>query len=172
QRARQIIERGGMKLGQVADQYHDTVPKGYICSQYPEPGQSFTRAEPISLIVSKGPQPSAKEAEPNELPPPPQRDVPQTIEESGSPITTENKVSPTVALVSRTVAVRVAIPADGDAQEVRIDVVDKDGERNVYRHTHSPGDLVDEAIRVTREQGTKATVRIYVDGVLLREQTA
>jgi serine/threonine-protein kinase len=173
QRARQIISRGGMKLGQVSTQYHDTVPKGYVCSQYPEPGESFTRADPISLIVSQGPQPTGDDSEEDPLPPPPTQDPSIGMEdESTSPVTSETAPPPSIPVVSRTVAVRVAIPTDGEAQEVRVVVQDMDGERTVYRRTHAPGDLLDEAVRVKREQGTTATVRVYVNDTLLQELTA
>jgi serine/threonine-protein kinase len=169
QRARQIIERGGMRLGMVADQYHDTVPQGYICGQYPEPGESFRRSVPINLIVSKGRQPLGNVANPSVLPPPPPRPAPGMTVDPEEAITNPPK-APEVPMVSRTIAVRVAIPADGDAQEVRIVVRDAEGEHTVYRQTHSPGDLIDEVVEVTRQQGTTAIVRVYVDGKLEREQ--
>jgi hypothetical protein len=170
QRARQIIERGGMRIGNLATQYHDTIPKGYICGQYPEPGQSFQRNEPITLIVSLGPQLSDIPAEPAQLPPPPPRRSPSEEGESSSPLSTQSTDTPEVALVSRTVHVRVAIPADGSNKEVRVVVRDSDGEHTVYNHMHAAGDLVDEDVQVTRRQGTTAIVRVYVDGTLLREQ--
>lgn len=172
-RARQILARSGVKIGQTSEQYHDAIPKGYICGQYPDAGDSFTRAEPITLIVSRGPEPKDTTGDGEDLPPLPEEDVTKEappLEDPGQP-TNNTEAAPTVALISRKVAVRVAIPAGGEAQEVRVDVIDKDGERTVYDKTHAPGDLVDESVRVTREQGTKATVRIYVNGELLREQT-
>jgi hypothetical protein len=169
QRARQIIERGGMRIGNLATQYHDTIPKGYICGQFPEPGQSFQRNEPITLIVSLGPQLSDLPSEPAQLPPPPRRSPTGEVAPS-SPLSTDLTDTPEVALVSRTVHVRVAIPADGSSQEVRVVVRDSDGEHTVYNHMHAPGDLVDEDVQVTRRQGTTAIVRVYVDGTLLREQ--
>lgn len=173
QRARQIIERSGMKLGQVADQYHDTVPKGYIISQYPEAGQPFRRSESISLTVSRGPTPVPTDATENGLPPLPADDPSNFDDEDGG--TATPPIDPSipqsdVPLISRTITVRVAIPADGQPQDVSIDVQDQNGERTVYQQTHNPGDLVRERVRVTRQQGTKARIRIYVDGSLLREQ--
>jgi hypothetical protein len=170
QRARQIIERGGMRIGNLATQYHDSIPKGYICGQYPEPGQSFQRNEPITLIVSLGPQLSDLPSEPAQLPPPPPRRSPTDDTGSSSPLSTQSTDTPEVALVSRTVHVRVAIPADGSSKEVRVVVRDSDGEHTVYNHMHAAGDLVDEDVQVTRRQGTTAIVRVYVDGTLLREQ--
>jgi serine/threonine-protein kinase len=167
QQARQIVMRDGLRLGQVAEQYHDTIPAGYICGQYPEPGDSFRRSDPINLIVSKGPQVSGDINVPGQLPPPPLV-TPQAPDEQPS---FSNPVEePDVTLVSRAVQVRVAIPSDGNKQEVRVIVRDADGEHTVYRQTHNPGALIDETVQVTREQGTTAQVRIYVGGSLLREE--
>jgi serine/threonine protein kinase len=169
QRARQIIERGGMRIGNLATQYHDTIPKGYICGQFPEPGQSFQRNEPITLIVSLGSQLDVS-SEPAQLPPPPPRLSPTEEVASSSPLSTQSADTPEVALVSRTVHVRVVIPADGGNKEVRVVVRDGDGEHTVYKQMHMAGDLIDEDVQVTRPQGTTAIVRVYVDGALLHEQ--
>jgi serine/threonine-protein kinase len=154
-------------MGQVAEQFHDRVPAGYICGQFPEPGDTFRRSDPINLIVSKGPQPTGEVADPGQMPPPPQV-TPQTPVEE--PSFGDPAVAPDVTLVSRAVQVRVAIPSDGNQQEVRVIVRDADGEHTVYRQTHNPGDIVDETVQVTREQGVSAVVRIYVGGSLLREE--
>lgn len=172
-RARQILARSGVKIGQISYQYHDSVPKGYICGQYPEAGESFARSEPINLVVSRGPEPKDVTGDGEELPPPPEpEDLPEAppLEDPNQP-TNNFEPPPTNQMVSRKVAVRVAIPANGEAQEVRVDVTDRDGEHTVYKAMHAPGDLVDESVTVRREQGTKAIVRIYVNGELLREQT-
>ena len=170
ERARQIIVQHGMRLGQVAEQYHDKIAQGYICGQYPEPGEAFSRSEPINLIVSKGPQPSSFAPDPAQLPPPP---APPSISDDTSsnqlPITS-NEPAPKVPMVSRSVRVRVAIPSNGPAQEVRVVVSDADGEHTIYHRTHQPGDLVDQLIHVPRPQGTTATVRVYVGGVIQREE--
>ncbi len=166
-RALQIIERGGMRVGATSSLYHDTIPKGYICGQYPEPLTPFRRTDPINLLVSRGPQP-IEAPEPAQLPPPPARDP---AAESEAPASlTAPATPPEVAMVSRVVHVRVALPADGSSQEVRVVVRDPDGERTVYQHTHAPGDLVDEDVQVTRPQGTTAEVRIFVNGQLRKKQ--
>lgn len=166
QQARQVVMRDGLRLGQVTEQYQDRVPPGYICGQYPEPGESFRRSEPINLIVSRGPQPSSETHGPAQLPPLPE--VTPASEDQPS-FTTPVEV-PDVTLVSRAVQVRVVIPSNGSKQEVRVLVRDANGEETVYRRTHSPGELVDETIQVTRQQGTTALIRIYVGGSLLREE--
>ncbi len=56
---RQILEKAGMRLGNISTMYHDTIARGYICGQYPQPGDAFSRSEPINLVISRGPQPAA-----------------------------------------------------------------------------------------------------------------
>ncbi len=168
-RAREIIVRDGMRLGMVTEQYHDRVPAGYVCGQYPEAGAPFRRSEPINVTVSKGAPPAAGDIpESDPLPPPP---VPNVLpEEAPLPDTSQPDEAPTTPMVSRSVAVRVALPKTSIEQEVKIVVNDADGEEVVYQEMHDPGDLVDEKVRVRREQGTTARIRVYVGGKLFREQ--
>lgn len=163
--ARAVVARDGLRLGLVMEQYHDTAPSGYICGQFPEPGEVFRRTDPINLVVSRGPQPSADTA-PEALPPLPEPSVPPENIDSpqAAPESTGSE-----ALVQRVVQVRVAIPADASAQEVRIVAKDADGERTVYKRTHQPGEVVQENVQVTRAQGSTAVVSIYVGGSLFRE---
>jgi eukaryotic-like serine/threonine-protein kinase len=146
-RAREIITRDGMRLGIVSEQFHDRIPSGYVCGQYPEPGAALRRSEPINLTVSKGPPPSSD------------------VEDTLSPDDGE----PSVPMVSRSIQVRVALPKGGDPQEVKIIVNDANGEDVVYEQTHEPGDLIDETVRVRRQQGTTAKVQIYIGGKLFKE---
>ena len=63
EQARAIILQHGLRLGQSIEQYHPRVPRGYICGQYPDPGDPLRRSEPITLIVSRGPQPTDIDAQ-------------------------------------------------------------------------------------------------------------
>ena len=168
-RAREIIRRDGMRLGMVTEQYHDRVPSGYVCGQFPEAGAPFRRSEPINLTVSKGSPPSAGDIpEIDPLPPPPVPNImPEDVPASD---TADFDDAPAIPMVSRSVAVRVALPKTSTEQEVKIVVNDANGEEIVYQEMHDPGDLVDEKIRVRREQGTTARIRVYVGGKLFREQ--
>jgi hypothetical protein len=171
QQARQVVMRDGLRMGQVAEQFHDRIPAGYICGQYPEPGEPFRRSDPINLIVSRGPQPSSEIGEIPALPPMRQPTLsPEDAEGAQTPPMSGAASESGTTLVSRVVQVRVAIPADGQAQEVRVVARDIDGERVAYRQTHQPGEVVSETVQVTRQQGATAVVRIYVGGTLFREQ--
>lgn len=175
QAARQIIVQHGMRLGQVAEQYHERIPAGYICDQYPPVNQSFRRSDPINLIVSKGPLPRRDAVDPYAAPPTDDTAATDNTDttDMGDGTTApaaEPTAPPNVLLVSRAVRVRVAIPTDSGSQEVRIVVTDAKGERNVYRAVREPGDMVDRTVRVSRQQGTTATIRVYVGDVMVREQ--
>lgn len=63
EQARAIILQHGLRLGQSIEQYHPRVPRGYIAGQYPDPGDALRRSEPITLIVSRGPQPTDIDAQ-------------------------------------------------------------------------------------------------------------
>lgn len=46
-----------MALGPVTEQFHDKVPAGTVLSQEPAPGTAVRHGTPVSLVVSKGPEP-------------------------------------------------------------------------------------------------------------------
>jgi serine/threonine-protein kinase len=172
--ARAIITRHGMRLGQIAEQYHERVPKGFICGQFPEPGESFRRSEPINLVISRGPLPASTALAPGELPPAPE--APSLSDnESGTNTGTEDDTGSTPdmgtgdSLITRGAVVSVALPAGGGPQEVKIVVRDAEGEYTAYQQTHEAGDVIDKPIQVLRRQGETALVRVYVGGRLLRE---
>lgn len=165
--ARQIISQHAMRLGPVVEQFHDKVPRGFICGQYPEPGEPFRRSEPITLIVSRGPQPTEIDARsgigaPIEGADAPIADVPEVPSTETAP--------DTQAAITRIALIRVEIPADGGSQLVRIIVRDAEGERAVYSKTHRAGTQIRERVRVRRAQNATALVRVYVGESLVKEE--
>lgn len=163
--ARTIISGHGMRLGQVSEQFHETAPKGYICGQYPEPGQPFRRSEPITLLVSRGQQPSDNVPSTDELPPPSATDNLDIDESPAGAL----ESPPGTNLVTRAAHVRVTIPRDAGPQDVRIVVYDANGEHTEYEMVHDPGDVIAKKIRVTRAQGDTALIRVYVGMEIVRE---
>lgn len=165
QRARQIMNRYGLRLGQVTSQYHDTVPSGYVCGQFPEAGQTFRRSETISLVISKGPQPrNGEDTDLGTTEPAPPVSNPENPGWEAAPT-----AEPREVMVERTVKIRVAIPVNGQESNVRIVVRDSEGEHTVYNEMHQPGDLVDQTVLVTRPQGSTALIRVYVNDELYKE---
>ena len=169
--ARAIINRHGMRLGQIGEQFHDRVPKGYVCGQYPEPGEFFRRSDPINLVISRGPQPASIAPNPDELPlAPAAPSVPDADKPSQSPVEIPGSGGGAEGTpVSRAAVISVAIPANDGPQEVKIVVRDSIGEYIAYQRTHDAGEVIDKSIEVVRPQGATALVRIYVGGKLLRE---
>lgn len=169
EQARQVIGKHGMRLGQVAEQYHDRIVKGSICGQFPEPGEMFSRSEPINLVVSRGPQPSGAVNDSTQTGASPVvSDVPG---EKSAPATQENNFdsSQEEILVARDAVVSVALPAGGGPQEVKIVVQDAEGEYVAYQQAHEAGDVVDKTIQVVRAPDATALVRVYIGGRLVRE---
>lgn len=49
--------QAGLNPGQVSQEYHDTIPQGYVISQGVEPGLLIKEGNTVSYIVSKGAEP-------------------------------------------------------------------------------------------------------------------
>ncbi len=173
--ARKIINLTGMKLGQVTEQFHDKVPQGYICSQNPDPGEQVRRSDPIALVVSRGPQPAQPDpsqsatAAPIPGGKPLPNDSAGATDSQGQPSDTAGNTD-AGSKVSRAVRIRVAVPSDGPSQLVQIVVTDANGENTVYSRLRRPGDIVSERVKITRNQGTTASVRVFVGDTLIKEE--
>ena len=178
---RQVLARSGIKLGNITEIYNERVAKGYVCGQFPSPGEAFSRSEAINLVVSRGAQPIDDTKPTGDLlPPPPPLSTSTSTEDN--PLTTANATPKSgdgssdgdAPLVSRTALVRVPVPAKapGNTSErnVKIEVRDANGTNVIYEAPHLPGELIDEYVRVTRPQGSSATISIYIDGQLQKQQ--
>ena len=189
--ARRILQKAGMRLGNISTIYHDTIARGYICGQYPQPGDMFNRSEPINLVISRGPQPpatanAASAATATPAPNTNNSDIAPADESSNlqnppissqaAPNNTTDPSAPTASdtepMVSRTVRISIPVPkkADTTTREVRVVVRDADGEHIVYDENHAPGEQITEDIQITRAQGGSATILIYIDGSLQKQQ--
>jgi serine/threonine protein kinase len=182
--ARTIILQHGMKLGSIAEQYDEKTPRGAILGQFPQPGDPFTRAQPITLIVSRGPQPKEIDARQNEFAAPdPLEDAPAA---PNAPFDTGDTFAPLepatgapqtgqtppqgADLETRSALVRVTIPKGGGAQLVRILVSDAKGERTVYQKARRAGTQFQYKVTVTRSPDQQAQVRVFIADQLATEQ--
>ena len=182
--ARTIILQHGMKLGSIAEQYDDKTPHGAVIGQYPEPGDSFSRAQAITLVVSRGPQPKELDAQNGEFVlPDPLADAPPAPAQapfdtgegfaplepaSGSPAPGQTQPDGQT-LETRSARVSVSIPKGGGTQLVRIIVRDAKGERTVYQKAGAAGTQFKKQVTVSRAVGQKALVRVYVGETLATE---
>jgi len=169
---KRIMQKHGLRLGQVVNQYDATIPQNAIITQYPEPGQYFHRYDPISLVVSRGPEPSSNNQEQTDeeatAPPPQIEENPQQPDDASQSDSLPADTSPD-ELISRDVQVNIEIPNSSAAQLVTIVVNDATGEHTVYSEIKQPGDTVDQTIHVAKTPSSSATVQVYAGGQLLRE---
>lgn len=62
------IRLNNLKEGRVDERvYHDTIPEGYVVSQYPTAGTKVEEGTEVNLQISKGPDPSTLPPEPQEV---------------------------------------------------------------------------------------------------------
>ena len=195
--ARAIILQHGLRLGQSIEQYHPRVPRGYICGQYPEAGDPLRRSEPITLIVSRGPQPTDIDAQkglgmdqgdivdPTEgsnnasgLSALPQNGADFTpleaapnvpASDSNDDDASDNQAPPSNELKTKRATINVKVPREGGRQTVRIVVRDSNGERTIYQRSRPAGSSVSRTVRATRPDSDPALVRVYVGDELVRE---
>lgn len=163
--ARAILHRIGVALGQVAYAPREDVEPGRIAEQTPRAGSQMRPTERMAVIVATRPAP----AEPAPLPPAPPTPGPDPMETPGSPglIPPSPVVQATTEAVEedvRRVRIDIVIPA-GEAQELRIVVIDVRGTRVAYRRVHLPGQRV---TRLIEAQGY-AIVQIYLGGRFVEE---
>jgi beta-lactam-binding protein with PASTA domain/tRNA A-37 threonylcarbamoyl transferase component Bud32 len=78
--ALQLITDAGLKLGQIAQGFSNTVPVGSVIRQSHQPGVLVTKGTAIDLTLSQGPRPSATPAPtPTPTPPPTPTPTPAPI---------------------------------------------------------------------------------------------
>ena len=206
--ARQIITQHGLRLGQTISQFHPSVPRGYVCGQYPESGEALRRSEPITLIVSRGPQPTEIDAQrgigmdganavidPSQgatnsaglgdasngnttfapLEPASQAAIEKAktdaAKNAGRPAPVAPPAPVSNELKTKRATIRVNVPSGGGRQEVKITVRDANGQRTVYARSRSAGSSVSRTVSATRPDSDPATVRVYVGGELVREDS-
>jgi hypothetical protein len=151
-KARAAIRAKGLVVGEVAEDYNETVPKGQVISQSPAAGQEVTKLTSVSLAVSKGPEPVA---EPEVVVPTEQAPVPTP--------------DPNEQPRQRSFDVEIAVPAGKESQEVRVTVTDLNGEHESYREKHRPGDKFTATVDGYGRKG-EITVRVYTDDKLFHEE--
>ncbi|MFB3880206.1 MAG: protein kinase [Armatimonadota bacterium] len=142
--AQKNLEAQGLAIGQVKEEYSDTVPAGYVARTLPSSGAKVVPGTAIDIVLSLGREPAI---------PVGAQTPPGGRTDSG-----------------REETLNFAVPADPAARgqvEVAIEVEDDHGTTQLYRGRHRPGDRVPpQKIRVI----SPTTARIYVDGRLRAER--
>nr|WP_092068021.1 Stk1 family PASTA domain-containing Ser/Thr kinase [Dendrosporobacter quercicolus]NSL46898.1 Stk1 family PASTA domain-containing Ser/Thr kinase [Dendrosporobacter quercicolus DSM 1736]SDL68613.1 serine/threonine protein kinase [Dendrosporobacter quercicolus] len=189
------IKNAGLRLGLVDEQYND-LPADTVVSQNPRPPAQVNKNTVIDLVISKGSGPrklvmpdfrgspvntvdtqldslklklgTITEVADDKYPagtitgqtPPPEAEVTE-----GS--TVDFTVAKSTAGSAKRAIVQIAVPDGAAKQAVQIVVTDSNGRRVVYENVHKPGDKIEKTI----EGAGQVRVQVYINGMLLQEQT-
>lgn len=169
--AKRIMQKHGLRLGEIVNQFDDSIPQGSIISQFPEAAQYFHRYDPISLVVSRGPMSHSTTSDSDT----PSDQTPEDVDNPRTPTDTspdDNAVPPdssSDAITMQDVSVNITMPTNSAPQLVTIVVDDATGEHTVYSEMKQPGDSINQTVHVAKTPGSQATVQVYGGGQLLRE---
>lgn len=196
--AKMLIEQAGFQLGESREVFDEHVGVGYVVEQTPEEGREAMSGQRIILTISKGHAPrlinmprvvdlSTFDAKSilamNDI-----ENVnvvkivcggvsgfviAQSVLE-GVRITPDQTVTlyvvetpPSTVFHEIKGVVNLKISTENLTQEVVVIVFDQDGSREIYRKTHANGDDV----KVTVSGYGKTHVKVFLDGVVAKEQT-
>jgi len=151
-KAREILERAGLRLGAQTRQYDFTEAAGNVIEQAGLAGQRKPRGTAIDVVVSKGPEPE-EPAAPEEPAPAPSDDRKAMPDPAPAP----------TAPTERVFSVPYKVPDDGKAHQIRIDVEDGDGLHTAYDETVEAGKKLNVEVTVS---GKTYQIRLYDNDVL------
>ena len=189
------IKNAGLQLGHVEEQYAD-IPIDTVVSQNPRPPAQVNKNTTIDLVISKGNGPrklvmpdfrgsplstvntqldslklklgTVTELASDKYPPGTitgQNPAPATETTEGT--TVDLTVAKGSSGAAKRAVVQIAVPEGSSKQAVQIVVTDSNGRRVVYENVHKPGDKVEKTI----EGVGQVRVQVYINGILLQEQT-
>ncbi|MGB9846111.1 MAG: Stk1 family PASTA domain-containing Ser/Thr kinase [Desulfotomaculales bacterium] len=192
-----LAEAGLEMAGEIKEDYNEKVPAGYIFSQEPPAGSRQPKGTAVTVYVSRGQQPvqvqvpdltglSIDQARARLTEKKLRLDENISWTESGQflqgqvisqdpPAGAQAQEDAVVKVTvskgpgpaPRKAEIRVTIPEDGQSHQLKINVTDVKGSRDVYVKTHSPGDRVAEVV----EFYGKTTIRVYLDNKLVSTKT-
>ncbi len=190
------IKNSGMVLGRVDEQFSADVAPDTVISQNPRPPAQVNKNTPIDIVVSKGAGPkkislpdfrgtplntvntqleSLKlkvgkvSEEPSDKYPAGtiinQNPAPAAEVVEGASV--DFTVAKSVAGATKRAVVQITVPDGPVRQTVQIVVTDSNGRRVVYENVQKPGDKIEKQV----EGVGPVRVQVYINGVLLQEQT-
>lgn len=190
------IKNAGLTLGRIDEQFSSDAAPDTVISQNPRTPAQVNRNTPIDLVISKGSGP--KKITMPDLRGTPLATVSSQLESlklklgktteepsdkypagiitgqnpaPGIEITEGAIVDLTVAKASsssvKRAVVQVNVPEGPSRQAVQIVVTDSAGRRVIYENVHKPGDKIERPV----EGVGQVRVQVYINGVLLQEQT-
>ena len=194
--AQLAVRQAGLLVDKVDNAYSLTYEKGLIVAQTPKPDSMVQKGEKVSLVLSNGAPPASVVLVPNfkskKLAEATLWASAQNInliikEDAGSIFpngtiaeqrpAADSQIAPGTNLeiiVSRREAsddeksyhLHYEMPQGKNASRVRVIVEDATGENEILNETKQPGSKIDLEIPYT----DRATVRVFVDGILVRER--
>lgn len=191
------IKNSGMVLGRVDEQFSSDAPADTVISQNPRPPAQVNKNTPIDIVISKGAGPK-KIALPDFRGTPlntvntqleslklkagkvteevsdkypagtiiNQNPAPAAEVAEGTAIDFTVAKSAAAGTTKRAV-VQITVPEGPARQTIQVVVTDSNGRRVVYENTHKPGDKIEKQV----EGVGQVRVQVYINGVLLQEQT-
>lgn len=190
------IKNAGLTVGRVDEEYSADAPADTIISQNPRPPSQISKGSAVDIVVSRGAGPrkvvlpdfrgtplstvttqieslklrvgNVTEAPSDKYPPGiiiGQTPAPGAEAAEGSAV--DLSVAKSVAGAIKRAAVQITVPEGPIRQSVQIVVTDVNGRRVVYEEVRRPGDRVEKTV----EGVGQVRVQVYINGVLLQEQT-
>ncbi|GAF12825.1 LOW QUALITY PROTEIN: serine/threonine protein kinase PrkC, regulator of stationary phase [Bacillus sp. JCM 19045] len=156
--------------GTYAREYHEDIAEGRSISQSPDPLSPLKQGDTVSVVISRGPEPSDEPEPPPEAPEQPAGDAEEPIEADPVEIPSEEDEPSSIYRISQSIVVSEEQQAEGNSFEVEIRA----------RDANSQGDeriVVDETISATRDFTFELRVSpsysgsydIYINGELNQE---
>ncbi|MBM7837596.1 serine/threonine-protein kinase [Alkalihalobacillus xiaoxiensis] len=156
--------------GTYAREYHEDIAEGRVISQSPDPLSLLKQGDTVSVVISRGPEPSDEPEPPPEAPEQPAGDAEEPIEADPVEIPSEEDEPSSIYRISQSIVVSEEQQAEGNSFEVEIRA----------RDANSQGDeriVVDEMISETRDftfelrvsPSYSGSYEIYINGELNQE---
>lgn len=195
--ARSHLRASGFEVGEEKEIIDELSPPGTVVRTDPAPNAVHAKGDEVRLYVSKAPEPDlisvpdligmeesaarSKIAEVGLLTAPdvsrkrsndyPQGRVIAQDPRGGAEVEENSAVKLTISQgpgpEARTAVVYETMPNDGRTHTLRIVIRDAQGEREAYAGEHESGERVSHPVRYYGQ----ATIMLYVDGDLVKEQT-
>lgn len=190
------IKNAGLVVGRIDEQFNADVPADTIINQQPRPPVQVNKNSTVDLVISKGAGPrkfalpdfrgtpintvntqieslklkvgKVTEEVSDKYP------IGTIIGQNPGPsaeITEGASVDFTVAKgggsATKKAVVQITVPEGATRQAVQVVLTDTNGRRVVYENVHKPGDKVEKTV----DGVGQVRVQVYINGVLLQEQT-
>lgn len=152
--AERRVNAAGFVVRRQASEYSNTVPAERIIRQSPASGQKLEQLKSIDVVLSLGRNPLEQDS--------------SSYGEDTSEIGSPESSSAETDSETRKFEIRVPVPSNAsEPQQVRIVVIDDNGENVVYSDYHEPGDVIR---RTVSGSGNSIQVKVFVGDELVKDE--